>query len=481
MEETTPLLSSERSERDAEAATLKTPLATPLPKLQLGIVTCIKLVEPVAYVQIFPYINAFISSLHVTDDPKKIGFYSGLVESTFAVFQLVAIYNLSKLSDKIGRRPVLLCGVTGVALTTILFGLSTSFPMMLVVRAIAGLCSGNSAVSQSIVGEITDSSNVGLATAVYGLSWPIGAVLGPLLGGGLSNPAEKFSWLNWEFLRRHPYFLPCGVSGALSLAAVTVGYFFLQESLPSKRVSRQPSFSSECSETETITSAEPVGMKTLLSMPIMFALSGSAFAFSFLSVTFEVIFVLYSYTAVLDGGLGFPPSQIGYSLSISGIVATAIQLLLLPWLLRTFNKAKLYHWSMCIFLVIFPLLSVLNLIARSGFDEATGLLTSHTTAAIWACVIVILTLLRTSNLGYAFSMILVKENCPNSASLGTTNGLITFVQCMARAVGPAFISSTFALSVDRNIMGGFGWLVPMMLISSAGAYQSFKVYREQAN
>lgn len=157
-------------------------------------------------------------------------------------------------------------------------------------------------------------------------------------------------------------------------------------------------------------------MKTLLSMPIMFALSGSAFAFSFLSVTFEVIFVLYSYTAVLDGGLGFPvsrtalvhrlwlteqPSQIGYSLSISGIVATAIQLLLLPWLLRTFNKAKLYHWSMCIFLVIFPLLSVLNLIARSGFDEATGLLTSHTTAAIWACVIVILTLLRTSNLGYA--------------------------------------------------------------------------------
>ena len=76
---------------------------------------------------------------------------------------------------------MLLCGVTGVALTTILFGLSTSFPMMLVVRAIAGLCSGNSAVSQSIVGEITDSSNVGLATAVYGLSWPIGAVLGCVL------------------------------------------------------------------------------------------------------------------------------------------------------------------------------------------------------------------------------------------------------------------------------------------------------------
>lgn len=80
--------------------------------------------------------------------------------------------------DKIGRRPVLLCGVAGVALTTILFGLSTSFPMMLVIRAIAGLCSGNSAVAASIVGEITDTSNVGLAMAVFGISWPFGAILG---------------------------------------------------------------------------------------------------------------------------------------------------------------------------------------------------------------------------------------------------------------------------------------------------------------
>lgn len=71
--------------------------------------------------QIFPYINEFLSDLHVTADPKKIGFYSGLVvgviyacafkcqfsltayqlqESIFAIFQLVAIYNTAKLSGK---------------------------------------------------------------------------------------------------------------------------------------------------------------------------------------------------------------------------------------------------------------------------------------------------------------------------------------------------------------------------------------------
>lgn len=80
--------------------------------------------------------------------------------------------------DQIGRRPVLFVGVAAVGITTILFGLSTSFPMMIAIRALAGLCSGNSAVSLSVVGELTDDTNVGLAMSIYGISWPIGAIIG---------------------------------------------------------------------------------------------------------------------------------------------------------------------------------------------------------------------------------------------------------------------------------------------------------------
>lgn len=81
------------------------------------------------------------------------------------------------------------------------------------------------------------------------------------------------------------------------------------QSLPSKQISRQPSFTSSCSPTDTVASSKQVGIRELLAMPVMFALCGSAFAMSFLSTTFEVIFILYSYTAVLDGGLGFPVSR----------------------------------------------------------------------------------------------------------------------------------------------------------------------------
>ncbi|KZP05500.1 hypothetical protein FIBSPDRAFT_350277, partial [Athelia psychrophila] len=120
-DENSPLLSAQPTE---DPAATKQKAITPLPKLQLGIVTCMRLVEPIAYTQIFPYINEFLNDQHVTDNPRGIGFYSGLVESVYAVFQLVSIYHFAKMSDRIGRRPVILSGLIGVAATTFFFGLS---------------------------------------------------------------------------------------------------------------------------------------------------------------------------------------------------------------------------------------------------------------------------------------------------------------------------------------------------------------------
>ncbi|KZP23636.1 MFS general substrate transporter [Athelia psychrophila] len=467
-DESTPLLSDERVE-DIEARQ-KLTAVTPLPKLQLG--------KPIAYAQIFPYINEYMDYLHVTNDPKRIGFYSGLVESAFALFQLVAIYNMAKLSDNIGRRPVLFCGVFAVGITTILFGLSTSFPMMMVIRALTGLCSGNSAVSLTVVGELSDDSNIGLAMSIYAISWPLGAIIGPLLGGGLANPAAKYQWLDLSFLREYPYFLPGAVSGVMTLTAVAVGYFFLEETLPKIVHSRQSTEATACSETNTVASdesQEPLGIRELLSIPIFFNLAGSGFALSFLTTAFEVLFALYSYTDIENGGLGFPPAKIGYALAVSGILLVLLQVIFMPWILRTFDKAKMYNLTMWLFLCLYPLLSVLNLIARSGYNAVTGEMDPAANAVLWAVIVLILIILRIANLGYSFSMILIKELCPNPASLGVSNGLITFVMSMARAFGPAISSSMFAVSVEHNLLGGFAWVIPMFLISMAGVYQSTRV------
>jgi len=108
-----------------------------------------------------------VASVGITNDPKAVGYYSGLVEGMFAFAQfctstisrflsLLIFLNLwvnlnpvlfwGSLSDRIGRRPVLLFGLSGVIFSTILFGFSRSFWMLLFARALSGVLNGNAAI-----------------------------------------------------------------------------------------------------------------------------------------------------------------------------------------------------------------------------------------------------------------------------------------------------------------------------------------------
>lgn len=128
---------------------------TPLPKAQLATLCAIRLVDPIAFTQIFPYVNEMMERLHLTDDPNKIGFYSGLVESSFAVSQLCCIYNWARISgehissidveymvsdvimsDKIGRRPVVLTGILGIGLSTMILGTAHSLGAIILARCV---------------------------------------------------------------------------------------------------------------------------------------------------------------------------------------------------------------------------------------------------------------------------------------------------------------------------------------------------------
>ncbi|KAI0928814.1 hypothetical protein AcW2_004698 [Taiwanofungus camphoratus] len=263
--------------------------ATPLPKVQLLTLCAVRLVDPIAFTQIFPYVNEMMERLHLTKDPSKIGFYSGMVESSFAVSQLCCIYNWAKVSDNIGRRPVVLAGILGIGVSTMLLGLSHSLAGVLLARCVAGIFSGNIAVIHSVLGELTDSTNQAIAFPIYGLFWPLGAIIGPLLGGTLSDPATKYpKYFNYDFLKAYPYFLPCFVAGVISLMGATLVYCFLEETLPSKRNKdnylpmRQIGSEHRCADPEK--PPQTASMKMLFSIPIIRALCISGFALAFLSV-----------------------------------------------------------------------------------------------------------------------------------------------------------------------------------------------------
>nr|A0A286LF01.1 RecName: Full=Major facilitator-type transporter psiT2; AltName: Full=Psilocybin biosynthesis cluster transporter 2 [Psilocybe cyanescens]ASU62249.1 putative transporter [Psilocybe cyanescens] len=483
-------------------------IPTPIPKKQLGVLFSIRFTEPIIYSHLWPYINQFVNDIGVADgNPRYVGFYSGLIESVFACGEVCSIFMLSRLSDRIGRRPVLLPSALGVALFTALFGLSTSFTMMLVLRVCAGLLAGATPIVHSVVSELTDETNNALVVPLYGLITPIGFAIGPLIGGTLEHAATKYpNVFGYDFLRKYPYFLPSFVPCCLAVVGVTFGYFFLQETLPSivrakKRLERQKSTSSISSRTSTLYGAtddhnrdasestalspeeaedeidsKPQSIKALIVDPSMRAIMGSGTFLMFLYTSSDVLFSLYCFTAVEDGGVGLPPDEIGYAFSVAGVIAMLMQLCITPWVLRTFDKAKVYKFCMFSFPLVFALMGCLNPLAQTGYNEVSKTIHPTTTGLLYAAIAVLLLLARVCVMAFPISMMLIKQNADKN-SLATANGLVQVSMTIARALCPTVSSSLFAYSTSNNILGGHLWVLIMVTISLAGVWQSMSIAR----
>lgn len=91
---------------------------------------------------IFPYVYYMVSSFHITEDEGRIAMYAGMVTSAFAFAEFTSSVAWGRLSDKIGRKPVLLFGLGGTGLSMILFGFAPNLTTALIARALGGLLNG---------------------------------------------------------------------------------------------------------------------------------------------------------------------------------------------------------------------------------------------------------------------------------------------------------------------------------------------------
>ncbi|KAA1089166.1 hypothetical protein PGT21_008892 [Puccinia graminis f. sp. tritici] len=135
------------------------PATTPLPYRQIVVLCFMRITEPISQSLIHPFINQMLEDLHVTPDRTKIGYYAGIITSLFAFAQLCTNFWWAMLSDRIGRKPILLSGLTGLAVSIISLSLQTSFAGMVVARCVAGVMNGNLPILQSVLAEITDETN----------------------------------------------------------------------------------------------------------------------------------------------------------------------------------------------------------------------------------------------------------------------------------------------------------------------------------
>lgn len=142
-----------------------------------------------------------------------------------------------RLSDRIGRKPVIMICLAGAACAYLMLGLASQLWMVFAARGFAGLVAGNFGVASAMIADITTPQNRARGMGLIGAAFGLGIVLGPMLGGLLSGTDGSFT-------------LPCIVAGGMSLLAMLAAALFLPESLPTEkrrgnreRVARGPSFS----------------------------------------------------------------------------------------------------------------------------------------------------------------------------------------------------------------------------------------------
>lgn len=108
---------------------------------------------------ILPYIYYMVESFHITNDKERIALYAGMVTSVFALAESMSSSIWGRLSDKYGRKPILLCGLIGTGISMMIFGFAKDLQTALIARALGGLLNGNIGVLQTTVAEVvTDST-----------------------------------------------------------------------------------------------------------------------------------------------------------------------------------------------------------------------------------------------------------------------------------------------------------------------------------
>ncbi|KAL1949403.1 hypothetical protein VTO73DRAFT_8284 [Trametes versicolor] len=434
-----------------ERKPVKTP--TPLPRLQIFILLLMQLAEPITSQCIYPFINQLVSELDITGgDEKKVGYYAGMIESLFFATEAMFIMQWSRISDRVGRKPVLLTGVGGLCISMLLFGLSKTFLALVLSRCLVGMLNGNIGVIKSMMADLTDSTNIAQGFALMPVMWSIGCTIGPLIGGQLAKPHDRWPTLfTHPFWQYYPYFLPCAASALFSVGIFIVAAAFLRETVPKTSLKKTVRFTDDCRGPEP---SSAIPLRALLTRPVLWSIANYA-ALAFLEIAYRAIQPLFFSTPIELGGLGLPPSTIGIILGSFGVMDGVFQALFFAKFVGWWGQKRVFQVGMSMFIPLFLLYPVINILAK-----ASGM-----TPLVWFLIFLQLALLVIMDMSYGCCFMFVTSAAPSRRSLGATNGIAQLAASIVRAVGPAGSTSLFALSLDRNWFGGYGVYAIFLVLS----------------
>jgi len=201
---------------------------TPVPYRIILPLAVIYFIDAFCFTSLFSYVGFMVWDFHLTEDEDEVGFYAGYIGSCFSFAQFLSSFWWGRLSDRYGRKPILLIGSFGSLLSTCFFGFSTNLWMAIITRSASGILNGNVGVVKSYAADVCDKTNQVKSFSIMQLFWGMGNILGPLVGGLASRPCTTYNICSETSLfGRYPYLLPNMVPAVISAIGIVLLWYGL--------------------------------------------------------------------------------------------------------------------------------------------------------------------------------------------------------------------------------------------------------------
>jgi len=331
---------------------------------------------------IVPVLPALVGGF--TQSQSEQAYWYGVVAFAFGLANFFGAPILGALSDRYGRRPVLLLGFCGLALNFFATAAATALWMLIAVRLVGGAVQANAAVANAYVADITPPEQRAKRFGQIGAMFGLGFIAGPVMGGILGDIDLR---------------LPFYAAGTLALVNLAYGWFVLPESLPADR---RRAF--HWSSANPLTSLKAlVDLKGVGLLVAVLACVGLA------QFTMYTTWVLYT-----SFKFGWGPADNGWSLFAVGVMSAVVQGLLLSRLLKRFSAQRL---------------AVIGLLSSSLAYLAWGAITEG-----WMMYVVIV--LNILGFTVAASLQSIVSGAADARNQGQTMGAVSSLNSLMAVVAP---------------------------------------------
>ncbi len=365
-------------------------------------------------IPVFPHLVQAMTGGDIATAAK----WTGIMGALFGLMQFVFSPVQGALSDRFGRRPVILASNFALGVDFVVMALAQTLPILFIGRIVSGIASASFSTANAYIADVTPKEKRAAAFGMMGGAFGIGFVIGPALGGFLGDVSVR---------------LPFWVAAGLALANFAYGWFILPESLPRDR-------RSERFETRN---ANPLGaLRMLRKHPQVFGLAVVFFLVSLAQFSLNSTFVLYA-----DYRYGWGAKEVGFTLGLVGICSAIVQAGLVRRIVPIFGERKVMLAGLCF--------------GIAGFSTLAF-------ASVWPVFLIGIPLLALSGLGGPTAQAIVTQQV-DPREQGRLQGAMSSLASLATVFGPFVFTQVFAYFIGPHTgvqLPGAAFLLSALLVGT---------------